>query len=689
MKSKLLIIGLIIAVSFFNNICYSQKSNNIVLKSNKKSIIFYSKERDYSWGISPELNPDCLKIFCLNNEKNIIKFKSDIDSLQFEIKNKDTFRFTVILRDTIKAFTEVVGVQDIPNSISVKDKLFYLSQFWSEAKYNFVNMDSTKFSWDSLYYCYINRIIETKNDYDYYQELKRFAASLQDGHTEISEGLQFFVFKDYINVSIKDFDKKIYIVNALKKTGLDSTFIGAQLIEFKGMPINKYLNDSIFPYISSSTEQSLWMQGVSALQSGFKNSRFQGKVIKTNGEIAIINLPYNGETTRNDNDLHWGLSSSRSNNYVSLKWLQDTIAYISISSFYPEEEVIKEFENYIDSIKKSKALIIDIRENGGGSTDVAWHIQSHLTKGDYFLNFAYQTRINNGVRKANGNWIDEYKDFYLNKALENNKPDTIYVSDTIYKIKVPVVILIGRYTFSAAEDLLVNLYEAPARPLFIGEPTGGSTGSPLVVPDFPNGGAARICTRRVCFPYSGKPFINQGIIPDILISKSINNYLKGIDETLDSAVKILTKRIQKNYLSLSNEKLMQLGVEVIDEGIFYKNINPQINKINGFYCIKNNYSTIVRLSENEKQSKVGNKYFNQKASTNFDFYPIIITNNSEDATYVQGYKGKLLPIIVNMANCKNSKRTDNIVIWFKVTESLLKSLSEIYKIDDYIQFRVN
>lgn len=680
---------ILFCILVLTDFCYSQKS--IVLKSNKKSIHYYINAKKSDWSISPEIKPDRLKIYC-NKKQVLVKFLSDIDSIQFEISDKDTLRFTILLQDSIKALTEVVGVYDLPNCISLKEKLYNLSQFWSEAKYNFVNMDSLKINWDSLFYSYINKVTETKNDYEYYRLMKRFAATLQDGHTQIFDNGQFNEFSDYIKISLMDFDKKIYIVRINKESGLDSTFLGAQLVEVNGMPINQYLKDSLFPFISSSTEQSLWMHAVINLQSGFKNKKFIGKTIKTNGKIGLINLPFNGEATRKEEDSYWGLIPDFVDSYVNFKWLKDSIAYINIVSFYPQEEVIKEFESHINNIKKAKALILDIRENGGGSTEVAWRIQSHLTNGNYFLNFGYQTRINNGVHKANGNWIDEYKEFYLNRATEYFKPDTVFVDDSIYRIKIPTVILIGRYTFSAAEDLLINLYEVPYRPIFIGEPTGGSTGSPLVIFDMSGNGLGRICTRRECFPYSKKPFINHGIKPDILVCETINKYLNKKDVIIDTAIQILKKRINSKsnkYLILTYEKIKQLGIEVIDNGIFYKNKNPISSKINGFYCVKGNYCTIVSLSENNSQSKINNKFFNKKDITNNDFYPVLISNINEDKTFEQqSFSGRLLPILVNMTKCKSTKRTDQIVIWFKVTDSLLKRLSDIDKVEEYIQSKI-
>jgi len=107
-------------------------------------------------------------------------------------------------------------------------------------------------------------------------------ANLQDGHSEVSDNGQFYPYTDYIPVSLQNFSNKVYITSVRKTSELDSTWVGAELIEVGNIPTSKYLATNIFPYISASTEQHLWMQGISKLQNGFKDQPFKGKIRKNN-----------------------------------------------------------------------------------------------------------------------------------------------------------------------------------------------------------------------------------------------------------------------------------------------------------------------------------------------------------------------------------------------------------------------
>jgi len=515
---------------------FSIVSGQQIIQSTKKNIKVIVNGKTVNWTISPEANPDRLEVYC-SKGKNEVIFQTNIDTAYFYVANRDTLKFKIVVNSNDTVYTEIIGVKDLPNKISTDNKIYWLSQIWSETKYNFVNIDKLKFNLDSLYKSFIPVVKATNNDYDYYRELERFMANLHDGHSEISAGGQFRSFTDYIPLSLQDFDKRIYITSVRKIPTLDSTWIGAELIEIDGISTIKYLETKIFPFISASTEQHLWMQGIHNLQGGLRDQSFKGKIRKRDDKVFNIELQRNGEATRTDNDQYWGPRYSYSRNIVDFKWLKGNIAFVSFNRFSPENIAIKEFDAIAKELYKAKGVIIDLRNNGGGSTGVAIHLQKYLTKGKYFLNYAWETRTNDAVRKANGNWKDEYKNYFLNQAYRFEKGDTVLVPDTLKRITCPTAILIGRFTFSAAEDFLVNLYEAPNRPILIGEETGGSTGSPLVVPDLPGGGYARICTRRICYPQSEKRFVNCGVKPDVEVKQTIDDYLQMKDLVLERAIK--------------------------------------------------------------------------------------------------------------------------------------------------------
>lgn len=435
------------------------------------------------------------------------------------------------------------GVPEFPKTISMEDKLYTLSIIWSEIKYNFVNIDRIDFDADSLYKETIPSILASLNDIEYYNILERFICSFGDGHTQLlGESYNWNEYFDYIPCAVSEFNGEFYFTSTRKNSGIDSTLLGAKIIEIEGDPVLQYIEKKYFPYIASSTYEHKLFLAKSKIGQGIKLTYFNGKALKRDGTLVDFSIQRNGETYRTKNDQYWELKKTNRGRAgaIHLDW-NNNIAILKINTF--REQVIPEMDSLMNIISnRAEGLIIDLRRNGGGSTETAWQLQKYLTKGDSFLSFGSQTRINNGYGKSQGNYRKEYEDFYLGQAYTSFPQDTIYVEKSLNRIECPVVILIGIYSYSACEDFLVNIYELPDRPFLIGEKTAGSTGAPLVLYNLPNEPLARISTLRILFPLSMNPFVNMGIVPDIEIKESFEDYLQFEDVVLDKALQVLKSK---------------------------------------------------------------------------------------------------------------------------------------------------
>jgi hypothetical protein len=443
------------------------------------------------------------------------------------------------LKESDTAQTELIGIKEFPNRISKEEKIYYLSLFWSEVKYNFINYDQINFNWDSLYQCYLKSVMESKNDYEYFRLLKKFACSLNDAHTAIYNNNQFIGYLDYAPISLKNIRNKIYIVG-YRENILKIIDLGAEVMNINDIQTYDYMVDSILPYVPASTQLTRWSDGVNNILYGLINQPLKITYVNLNSDTNEIVLKRNGESTRytrggKDRYKHIGIKYS-GRDFVEHYFTDDSIAILSYNRFWPEKEVIKMFEEIVPQLYNAKGLVIDLRNNRGGSTVVAYSLLKYIVKDNFFLTYAWESRINDGVKKAMGYGYNEYKDYFQMKSIRTEPPDTIIISDTIKKFNFPIIILIGNKTMSAAEDFLIMLSEIKDRPIFIGEQTSGSTGSPLVVPGFPGGGYARICTRRCLFPYSKEPFVNKGIQPDIEIIPNIMDIINDNDVVLKRAL---------------------------------------------------------------------------------------------------------------------------------------------------------
>lgn len=137
-----------------------------------------------------------------------------------------------------------------------------------------------------------------------------------------------------------------------------------------------------------------------------------------------------GESTRTPDEQWWEPKSERKRNWrdkIALNWEND-IAIVSIDKFWPEEEMCHKIDSIMQIVRKENpaGLVIDLRNNGGGSTNVAQHLQMYLTDADSLRTFGWQTRKNLGYGRAQGNYREEYEDYFEYTAYETYPPE-IYV----------------------------------------------------------------------------------------------------------------------------------------------------------------------------------------------------------------------------------------------------------------------
>ncbi len=192
--------------------------------------------------------------------------------------------------------------------------------------------------------------------------------------------------------------------------------------------------------------------------------------------------------------------------------------------------------------------IIDIRNNGGGSSNTGFYIIVRTSNKPLQV-FKSKVRIYS-VDMFDKWFSDEEMFDVFYSVYQGIFPDTTEANKEglLGKFKnceyfvlqprppiydKPIVVLIGPKTFSAAEDFLAPLHGTD-RVTLIGKSTGGSTGQPLMI-KLNNDLSVRICSRR-CWCADGYEFVGKGFVPDIEVEETIEDILSSKDTTLEKAI---------------------------------------------------------------------------------------------------------------------------------------------------------
>jgi hypothetical protein len=209
------------------------------------------------------------------------------------------------------------------------------------------------------------------------------------------------------------------------------------------------------------------------------------------------------------------LTRSREDNFTfrELRILNGNIGYIKFHGF---SGLVTEARPTITAafrfLANTNALIIDLRENGGGSPHMVSQIESYF--------FPEKTHLNDIEHRPLG----KTEEFWADPAKAEG---------TI--LKMPVYILTSRRTFSAAEDFTYGM-QSIKRAIIVGDTTGGGAHPAGPFP-IGQGFIASIPFARSLNPYTHTNWEGTGVRPDIPVAAS---------KALEAAqMAILTERMNK------------------------------------------------------------------------------------------------------------------------------------------------
>jgi tetratricopeptide (TPR) repeat protein len=195
--------------------------------------------------------------------------------------------------------------------------------------------------------------------------------------------------------------------------------------------------------------------------------------------------------------------------FTRLEWLEGNIGLLECRRFYHLSEAKEMAIAAMKFLSMAQAIIIDIRENGGGSGDFL---------SSFFLE--HPTQLNSQYSRTEGTLAQSWTD-----------PDPGAERLTT----VPLFLLTSRKTFSAAESFAYDL-QARRRATLIGEPTGGGAHSyDLVTID--DQFEFAIPTMRAINPVTGGNWEGTGVIPEIRVPAA---------QAMDTAL-VLARRAAAEY----------------------------------------------------------------------------------------------------------------------------------------------
>jgi hypothetical protein len=235
---------------------------------------------------------------------------------------------------------------------------------------------------------------------------------------------------------------------------------------------------------------------------------------------------YEGWYIEHPSNFSWGVlnknylaNAKRAGDYDEIRhsrFADNQIGYIYYGSF--RESILEtELDSIFLSFKDCKALIIDVRDNGGGS----------LTNSDRLASRFLDSKILCGyIRHKTGKGHHDF-----------SNPYPIYLKPSHSHLWLkPVIVLTNRRCYSAANNFVSKMHELPTVRT-LGGSTGGGSGFPFTS-ELPNGWSIRFSTSPILDV--NLQHAEFGIEPDIAIELLPEDTEKGKDTLIETAISLLS-----------------------------------------------------------------------------------------------------------------------------------------------------
>lgn len=315
----------------------------------------------------------------------------------------------------------------------------------------------------------------------------------------------------------------------------------------------------------------------------------------------------------------------KENNYMFKKAaiLPGNIGYLPFDLFTDDIEAAKPtITAALKFLINTNALIIDLRENMGGSPQMVSQLESYF--------FKEKTHMNDLINRTNMDTTFLYAD--------PAKADSVYLS-------MPVYILTSQHTFSGAEDFSYGMQVAK-RAIVVGETTGGGA-HPQMPFSVGQSFMVFIPFARSLNPVTQTDWEGKGVIPDAKIAAG-KAFIKAQEMIFSNRLSTTTDQKDKNKYEYYINALL------VDEA----NQGPSLKKLLPF---AGTYGGLVIYPDKNKLYCKNDNNGGAVSALRFITKNLFVLDKDAQVEFIQDSKGHCtgIQILVNDGSVFEEKRTRN------------------------------
>jgi C-terminal processing protease CtpA/Prc len=393
-------------------------------------------------------------------------------------------------------------------------------EIWEKIGLWYSYFDDKGIDWESVRQCYLHQVAGVESDYEFFVSMSALVRELDDGHSYMCDyPRQVSSARGRPRIHIAETEGKPIVAKVAFGSDAEAQGIvpGLTILSVDGEPSKERIN-RLVPRVHSSTPWHRRSVAVAAVLEGDLDEQVKVELESRDGKVFSLRLlrePFVAEPMA-----------------ITAAVLDGDIGLLTLPSFSASrlglksgDDLVKAFDAALEQLREMKALIIDMRGNGGGDDRVAQRCAGRFfTSSVAFPGFQmrmvtlgkpwFAPRIGRAV-SPRGEW----------------------------QYSGPVVLLIDEFVISSAEHFVAGMHDS-GRATTIGHTTAGSSGNPIRLEV--SGFKFQVSRWRE-YRADGSLIEGQGVPADISVSPTVDDIAGCIDRALICAVDYL-----KSYLSRSS-----------------------------------------------------------------------------------------------------------------------------------------
>jgi carboxyl-terminal processing protease len=414
--------------------------------------------------------------------------------------------------------------QTAPKPLPTAEKVELMTRIYADVKMYFAHWSAIpKFDLNKEYSAYVQQALQAPDRASFDLATLHFFAQLHNGHTTFYDSTLWGDEKP-AGFSLRKLGETFVV----DKSSIENLPEGSIIRQIAGQPTAAFVSDKLAYVTASSPQAALhalsWMPYL--FPTRFTVTLDDGKVVPIDRATQKLR--------------------SQPEERVEGKQLEPGVALIRIPSFN-DSAYEQEARRLLKTFREARVLIIDVRGNGGGTSPERltddligepWQSFSSVTP----MHIGYNEALGHIPRSAAGS--DEQMKGILS-AFEGSErtemrfpaiPSKTPAGSQVFGGQL--LVLSDSFCASACEDFL-GAIKVSKRGTIIGENSDGTTGQPYME-DFGDGFWFRVGAKRE-YLADGTEFEGVGIVPDIIVSPSLDDLRFARDRVMERAMEAARK----------------------------------------------------------------------------------------------------------------------------------------------------